>query len=211
MRASSPTTSRRSSAHGAPARPAARRARPRDRAPTAASVARRRAPRSRAAGSRRLDAAPARARIDARQRRVGRAEIDADDVSRVRPRHPRARGGCYALGWWRTPNSSFQRCLPSRATHQSSSVPISVRWTRRRTGTSVPAWSGHSSVGHERRELLDLVAPDLEHGAERVLFAAARAEEAELGRLADDEAELLAGQLELACPPPCPTARGTAP
>ncbi len=105
-----------------------------------ASAARRRAaPRSRAAGSRTSRCARRRARrVDARQRRVGGAEIDADDVSRVRPRHPRSRR--LRGSAWRTPNSSFQRRLPSRATHQSSSVPTSVTWTRRRTGTRVPSW-----------------------------------------------------------------------
>src|SRR5690349_3028855 len=56
---------------------------------------------------------------------------------------------------------------------------------------------GPREHGGERRQLLDLVAPELEHGAERVVLAAAGPEHAELRRLADHEAELLTRQLEL--------------
>src|SRR6266581_3874958 len=43
-------------------------------------------------------------------------------------------------------SSSFQRLTPSRETHQSSNVPISVTRDSKRTGKTVPCWPSSLSV-----------------------------------------------------------------
>ena len=97
----------------------------------------------------------------------------------------------------RTLNSSFQRCLPSRLMHHSSSVPTSVTLLCRCTGTVRPSLPGASSV--VASGLSSSIWPS--HSSTMVPTASLRrtdgAEEAELGRLADDQAELLAGHVGL--------------
>ena len=106
----------------------------------------------------------------------------------------------------RTLNSSFQR-RPSRATHQSCSIPVSVITVSNDTGTT----SARRAVGRElhfdRRKLFEFVAEIFDQSARRIVLARSGAEEAELGRLVDDQAELAVGDAHFECLPPCRTAR----
>src|ERR1700733_13188545 len=77
--------------------------------------------------------------IDVCDDRVCRAQIDADQITR-RHRLP------HLPVFSRMFSSSFQRCVPSRDTHQTSRVPSSVKRVSIRTGTNVPCWPSSLSV-----------------------------------------------------------------
>ena len=92
----------------------------------------------------------------------------------------------------RTLNSSFQRRSSRVLWHQSSSVPTSVTCEWRRTGTVSPSAAVLGGErGLQRGQLLELLGvPAVEDRADGVVAAGRRAEEAEDGGLADDQAEL---------------------
>ena len=98
----------------------------------------------------------------------------------------------------RTLNSSFQRLDDLVLWHQSSKTPSSVMWLWKRTGTK----SSSSVVvfgqgGFQRVGFGQLVSVQrVEQVAGLVGFADGGAEEAEGGRLADDEAEFAAGNVD---------------
>ena len=90
-------------------------------------------------------------------------------------------------------SSSFQRSLPPRATHHNSSVPISVTRLSSVTGMLTLSFARHRQRHFQRAQLFEVVAPVVDQRARRVALPHERAEETELGRLADDEAELTTG------------------
>ena len=98
----------------------------------------------------------------------------------------------------RTLNSSFHRCLPSRLMHHNSSVPTSVTLLCRCTGTIRPAVALRLQRRRQRGQLLDLRLPSPRPACRpRRSRRDRRAEEAELRRLADHQAELLARHVGL--------------
>ena len=114
--------------------------------------------------------------VDVGQGRVGGAEIDADFHAATRSR---------------TLNSSFQR-RPSRATHQSCSMPVSVTTVSKETGTTSDEFSPAPEADFHGRQLFQFVAEVFDQVAGLVVLARRRGEEAELGGLADHQAEFAA-------------------
>ena len=90
-------------------------------------------------------------------------------------------------------SSSFQRSLPPRATHHNSSVPISVTRLSSVTGNAHVVLARNRQRHFQRAQLLEVVAPVLDQRAGRVALPHQGAQEPELGRLADDQPELAAG------------------
>ena len=88
----------------------------------------------------------------------------------------------------RTLNSSFQR-RPSRATHHSCSMPVSVITVSNETGT-VPVASAEVSFTSMGESSSSSSPKVFDQRAWRIVLAHGGGEEAELGRLADDQAEL---------------------
>ena len=106
----------------------------------------------------------------------------------------------------RTLNSSFQR-RPSRATHHSCSMPVSVTTVSSVTGTILARWPSAGSSTSIGRELFEIVADVVDHGSGRVVLARGGVEEAKLGGFADHESEFAIRECAGRCLLPFRTAR----
>src|SRR5581483_7182426 len=95
---------------------------------------------------------PAAAGLRPRDRGVRRPEVDADDVAGATA----VRGRTHARALSRTLNSSRQRSLSPGGANQSSSVPISVTWAERRTGTRLPASPSSSTLSGDSSSSSDV-------------------------------------------------------
>src|SRR5262249_28407713 len=128
------------------------------------------------------------ARVHVGARRVGGAEVDADQEA---GRHARSPGPDVELEL--PALLAVARDAPERERADLGDLRLQAD----RNGAALLAGAGER--GLERRELLELaLAPGLDHGARTVAPAHGRAEEPELGRLADDQSELRTRQLHLA-------------
>ncbi len=124
--------------------------------------------------------------VDVGQGGIGGAEVDADFHGN------QGDLPSYTCTFSLTLNSSFQR-RPSRATHQSCSMPVSVTTVSNDTGTTSADASPASKAHFHGRKLFQLVAEIFDQVAGLVVLAHGGGEEAELGRLADHQAEFAAG------------------
>ena len=94
-------------------------------------------------------------------------------------------------------SSSFQRCAPSRETHHTSSVPISVTCDSRRTGKTAPCSPSTLSVTSSGLSSSISVPQFSSKIADVVLLSNRRTQEAELGGFAYDQAKLPIRDLRL--------------
>ena len=137
-----------------------------------------------------------------RSARVGRAEIDADEAARRRGSVVRRAHGCSAR--------ASSAAAPSRAdAPQLDASRLRSRGSRACTGTSRALAAVDLQRHLERRSAPRSRRPSPRSARRPVVLAHRGAEEAELGRLADDQSRTRAGRSPRSCLPPCRTARRT--